>query len=179
MGYSRALFGILALAFSFQSFGYTDSKDAYDQLREKINTTISSNRQFYSCESALGKPSIYYQGKQANKWYLINIAAVTTPLANMILVNEITTATADNVYFQTVYEKSHPTPEGSYLLPTASRAGTETTTYVFSVSLRDAPSIQHSYKKGFFGYYTFLATGKCSVITAEQFAESITARTGI
>lgn len=179
MGYSKALFGILALAFSVQSFGYTDSKDAYGQLQEKINATISENRQFYSCESAFGTPSIYYQGKESNKWYLINTAAVTTPLANMTLVNEITAATADNIHFQTVYEKVHFTPEGNYLLPTASRAGTETTTYVFSANLRGTPSIQHSYKKGFFGYYTFLATGKCSAITAEQFAESMTTRAGI
>lgn len=178
MVYSKVFFSIFALVISVQSFGYTDSVDAYSQLQAKINETIGEGRKFYSCESAFGKPSFYYQGKQVNKWYLINVAAVTTPLGNMKLVNEITTFTADNLHFQAVYEKVHFTPEVNYLFPSVSRAGTETTTYVFSASLRGAPSIQHSYKKGSLGYYTFLATGKCSVITADQFSEVMTKRTG-
>lgn len=178
MSSSKTLLSILVLVFSVQSYAYPDIETAYKQLQLKIEETISQNRQFYSCDSDFGKPSIYYQGSQTNKWFSINIAAVTTPLANMNLVNEISTATADNMHFQAAYKKVFPARERNYLVPGLASGDTETITYIFSASLGEKPTIQHSYKKGTFDYYTFMAKGNCTVLNAQQFADAMAKRIG-
>ena len=167
--YSKLILSLFIVTISAPCFGYTNAVEAYKQLQQKIEQTISSNRLFYSCESDFRTPSLYYQGKQSNKWYLINVAAVTTPQANANLINEITTATIDNVYFQAAYKIEYLVQERSYLFPGFATAKTQAITYIFSASLNGRPQIQHSYKRGIFSYYTFLAKGSCEVLNQKQF----------
>lgn len=175
MSLSKAMLSVFLLVLSVQTYGYTNSAEALKALQQKVNETINDNRTFYSCDSDFGKSSFYYQGKVVTKWYSINVAGITTPLANSNLVNEITTVTADNVHFQTVYEKKFAKVKGGRL-PHVSFGDYDVTTYVFSARLGDAPSIQHSYKQGYIGYYTALAKGNCSSMNAEQFEAVLSKR---